>query len=195
VAAVLEARGWTCIDADLLGREAIETPEAKKAIVARFGDSVVLPGGGIDRKKIARIVFSDPKALAEQEAVVHPIALALLNERIASAEKAARETGTEPLVCVNAALLHRAAVIDRLDAVIEVRAPLILRLLRGLRRDGEGVRGALRRIARQSGFHRSLALQAKAAGLRVVRVCNAGSAHSLERAVDRALLTLSDGNH
>jgi dephospho-CoA kinase len=190
VAALLTARGWTCIDADKLGREAIETPEAKRAIVARFGNSVLRSDGSIDRKSIARIVFSDPKALADQEAIVHPIAVALMNERIAEAERAARESGTEPRVCVNAALLHRAEVIDKLDAVIEVRAPLILRVLRGIRRDGEGLDGALRRIARQSGFRRRLQVEAKAAGLRVFRLCNLGSPASLEGALDRILSVL-----
>lgn len=192
VATLLTARGWTCIDVDLLGREAIETPEAKQAILARFGKSVLRPDGHIDRKSIARIVFSDPKALADQEAIVHPIAVALMNERIAEAERIARESGTEPRVCVNAALLHRAEVIDKLDAIIEVRAPLILRVLRGIRRDGEGLSGALRRIARQSRFRRRLQMEAGAAGLRVFRLCNLGAPASLEGALDRILSVLRE---
>ena len=42
------------------------------AVIARFGDGVRAVDGGLDRPALARIVFSDPAALADLEAIVHP---------------------------------------------------------------------------------------------------------------------------
>jgi len=91
VAAILERLGWTCIDVDRLGHEAIDL--AREAIVARFGPGVLGRDGLVDRKAVASIVFADPAALADQEAIVHPIAIRLLDERIAAAESVARADG------------------------------------------------------------------------------------------------------
>ncbi len=194
VASILEARGWTCVDADLAGREAMLLPEVRGAIAARFGPGVLAPDGSPDRRAIAAVVFSDPAALADQEAIVHPAAIRLVNERIAAAEKAARGRGEEPRICVNAALLHRAGILGRLDAIIEVRAPVLIRLARGLRRDGEGPGGALRRLTRQRGFAAALRSAAAAESARagkapppMLGLRNAGSRRALEAAVARAL--------
>jgi dephospho-CoA kinase len=111
VAELLERRGWTCIDADALGHEAVDM--ARDEIVGRFGAAALGPGGRVDRRELARVVFADPDALADQEAIIHPIAIRLMEERIAAAEAAARAGGVEPLVCINAALLHRTGKIGR----------------------------------------------------------------------------------
>jgi len=195
--AILEARGWKCIDADLLGREAMRLPEAREAILRRFGPGVALPDGSLDRRAIAELVFSDPAALADQEAIVHPIAIRLIGERIAAAEAAARAEGRESLVCVNAALLHRSGMLARLDAVIEIRAPILIRLLRGMRRDGEGLGGALRRLTRQRGFAAALRSAAAAESARagkppppIIGLRNGRGGEVLEAAVLEALLAI-----
>jgi dephospho-CoA kinase len=185
VAGILEERGWTCIDVDALGHEAVEL--ARDEIVRRFGPGVLGPDGRVDRRALARIVFSDLSALADQEAMVHPIAIRLLDERIAAAEAEAASAGKEARICVNAALLHRSPQAARCDAIIEVRAPFALRLLRGMRRDGTGALAVLRRITRQSGFRAALRAAARAAGLRVLVLRNAGGRASLSGAVDGLL--------
>src|SRR5947208_1288285 len=67
------ARGVPCLDADTLahGVEAAGT-EATQAIAARFGPGVLDAAGAVDRKKLAPIVFADPAARRELEAIVHP---------------------------------------------------------------------------------------------------------------------------
>jgi dephospho-CoA kinase len=185
VASIIEAQGWTCIDVDKLGHEAMELE--KDAIVRRFGQAVVGPEGELDRRALAAIVFSDPAALADQEAIVHPAATALMNGRIAAAEEEAAASGREALVCVNAALLHRTGRVPSCDAVIEVRAPLLLRVLRGARRDGAGVAAALRRITRQKSFRAELRAQARETGRPVVVLRNCGGRAALARSVARAM--------
>jgi dephospho-CoA kinase len=186
VAALLAARGWACVDADAFGHEAVDM--ARDEIIRRFGAAALAADGGVDRRALARIVFSDPAALADQEAIIHPIAIRLMDERIAEAEAASRAAGVEARVCVNAALLHRAGIADRLDAILEVRAPLPIRVARGLRRDGATLPEVLRRITRQRGFRR--ALRAAAAGKPILVLRNCRSRAALERALERVLRLL-----
>ena len=126
---------------DRLGHEAVDV--ARDAIVDRFGPGVLGPDGRVDRKAVARIVFSDPAALADQEAIVHPIAIRLMEERVAAAESEAMAAGLESLICVNAALLYRTPQALRCEAIIEVRAPLLARIRRAKTRDGISAGGAL----------------------------------------------------
>ena len=172
VAAILEKKGWTCIDVDKLGHEAIDM--AADAIRERFGAAIMGRDGRIDRRALARIIFSDPAALADQEAIVHPIAVRLMEERIAAAVEAARASGIEPRVCVNAALLHRAAIIPSCDAIIEVRASLLVRVARGMKRDRAGLLATLRRISRQRFFRAALRSAARQAGRPIIVLRNGG---------------------
>lgn len=63
--------GATVIEADRVGHDVIEPGgEAFTGVAERWPD--VVDGGRIDRQSLARIVFADPDALAELEAVTHP---------------------------------------------------------------------------------------------------------------------------
>ena len=69
----LSALGAPVIDADALARNALAagTP-GLHAVVARFGAGVLHADGSLNRGSLARIVFSDPRARAALEAIVHP---------------------------------------------------------------------------------------------------------------------------
>ena len=72
VAARLAELGAVIIDADLLAREAVApgTP-GLAAVVARFGPQV-LANDQLNRAALAEIIFADPAARADLEAIVHP---------------------------------------------------------------------------------------------------------------------------
>ncbi len=79
VAALLKERGAVVIDADLMGHELLNVPGVRDRIVARFGASILAAAseevGGdstIDRKALGAIVFADPTARRDLEAIVHP---------------------------------------------------------------------------------------------------------------------------
>ncbi len=73
VAAHLAAQGAIVIDADQVARYVTGPGEpATAAIAVRFGDGLLGPDGELDRAALGRIVFSDPTALADLEAIVHP---------------------------------------------------------------------------------------------------------------------------
>ncbi|HTX74377.1 MAG TPA: dephospho-CoA kinase [Rectinemataceae bacterium] len=180
-AAILEKLGWLCIDVDRLGHEAID--RAQETIVARFGEGIIGPEGRIDRRALAAILFSDPAALAAQEAIIHPIAIELLDERIAAAQRAVEQSGGEARICINAALLYVAPQARRCDLILEIRAPLWIRLRRAKIRDGSGVLASLRRMLRQRGLWK----KRRSIGPAVQFISNRGSLEQFERRLRRAL--------
>jgi dephospho-CoA kinase len=71
---MLEHLGAYGIDADALGHRAIaKDAPGYKAVVDTFGKWILAPDGQVDRVKLARIVFTDPDALVQLEAIVHPL--------------------------------------------------------------------------------------------------------------------------
>lgn len=86
VSTALAHRGAEVIDADAIVRE-VQRPgtEVFDGIVARFGDDVVRPDGTLDRQAVADIVFADPAALADLNALVHPAVGAEIARRLEEA--------------------------------------------------------------------------------------------------------------
>jgi dephospho-CoA kinase len=73
VRARFEALGVPTIDSDLLARDAVATgTPGLAAVVQRFGDAVLAPVGSLARKKLGAIVFADPRARGDLEAIIHP---------------------------------------------------------------------------------------------------------------------------
>jgi dephospho-CoA kinase len=66
--------GALTIDADLMAQETyLPDNPAYEPILARFGSDLTFSDGQINRSKLGRIVFRDPAALAELEAIIHPL--------------------------------------------------------------------------------------------------------------------------
>ncbi len=73
VARMLEDRGAVVLDADGFARAAVVAGSpGLRSVVARFGRDILTADGELDRPKLASVVFADPKALADLEAIVHP---------------------------------------------------------------------------------------------------------------------------
>ncbi len=174
VAKILEERGFLEVDVDRLGHRALE--EAREAVAGRFGDEVVRSeDGGVDRRRLGEIVFRDPAALRDLEAIVHP-------RMVAMAERIIRENPGRNVV-LNAAILFPMGL-DRLcDAVVWVQAPWPVRLLRAMRRDRLPLPAAVRRIRAQ----RSLRPQPSSDSVDIYSVKNAGSLRRLESTVEGIL--------
>jgi dephospho-CoA kinase len=122
---MLEARGLPVLDVDKLGHKVLDIE--RDAVIARFGSSVRGPDGAVDRRRLGAMVFGKPEELAALEGIVHPAVNRLTDEWIS-------DRGGHPCV-LNAALLHKSSAFTRLDAVILVKAPVLIRLLRARKRD------------------------------------------------------------
>lgn len=90
-----ERRGVGVVDADHEARLVL-APEtaAVEAVYARFGPTLRRPNGELDRAALARIVFADPEALRDLEAIVHPA----VRPRIVAAMDAADAAGARAVV-------------------------------------------------------------------------------------------------
>jgi dephospho-CoA kinase len=139
VAKLLEKHGAVIIDADAIAREVVEPgTSGYDAVVSRFGADVVA-GGRLDRAALAKIVFNDPDALADLNAIVHP----LVGERVAELAASARP---DAVVVYDVPLLAEKGTREGFDAVIMVLAGPERRLerleLRGMDRSDAEARMA-----------------------------------------------------
>jgi dephospho-CoA kinase len=128
VAALLEKRGARIIDADQLAREVVQPGTGGlEAVVARFGGRVVSPDGRLDRAALAEIVFADPAARADLNAIVHP----LVRQR---ARKLMADAPPGTVIVYDVPLLVENKLADDFDAVVVVEAPFELRIARLIER-------------------------------------------------------------
>lgn len=71
---MLEHLGAYGIDADALAHRAIsQGAPGHRLVIKHFGDWILDDEGHIDRARLSKIVFSDPKALEKLEQIVHPL--------------------------------------------------------------------------------------------------------------------------
>jgi dephospho-CoA kinase len=74
VATMLAQRGAAIIDADALSRSLTAAGGlAMPAIRAQFGADMVAPDGAMDRQAMRQRAFTDPQALRQLEAIIHPL--------------------------------------------------------------------------------------------------------------------------
>jgi dephospho-CoA kinase len=86
VASLFAALGVPVIDTDQLAREVVEPGQPPlERLVERFGREILTPDGHLDRPALRHIVFSDPRARADLEALTHPAISAEVEARSAAA--------------------------------------------------------------------------------------------------------------
>jgi dephospho-CoA kinase len=173
VAHMLEKRGAIVFDADVLARQAV-APGSRgfDEVVERFGPNVLAPGGGLDREALASVVFTDPAARRDLEAIVHP------EVRRMFAEGCEEYRDSDRVVVFSAPLLVETGMHTAFDLLIVVSAPIATQIER-LMRERAMSEGAVRaRIDAQ------LPLEAKAEVADVI-VDNEGTIEDLEGQVER----------
>ena len=80
------ALGVPILDSDQIAREVVEPGQPPlEHLVERFGPSILTPDGHLDRPALRNLVFSDPKARADLEALTHPAIGAAMEARSAAA--------------------------------------------------------------------------------------------------------------
>jgi dephospho-CoA kinase len=134
--------GARVVDADQLARVAIERgSEGFDEVVLRFGEKI-MRDGDIDRKALAEIIFSDPQAKEDLEAIIHPRVRELF---------AAVVSDLQPgeVLIYEIPLLAESGSAKNFDLVITVEADLELRKER-LRKRGMFISEIERRIAAQA---------------------------------------------
>jgi dephospho-CoA kinase len=174
VAVLLAEKGAVVVDADAVTRDVQRsgTP-VFEAMVDRFGASIVASDGELDRAAVADIVFTDPEALADLNAIVHPAVGAEILRRMEALSH------TDEIVVLDVPLMvesRRAYPVAGL-IVVDVDPDVALRRLvehRGMRE--ADVRA---RMARQASRAERLARADKV-------IDNSGTLDDLRRRVDDA---------
>ena len=112
--------GAVIVDADLVAREVVEPGRpALATIVERFGVDVVAEGGTLNRAALAGIVFSDPDALQDLNAITHPAIAAAMAHQIADFRN------TDRTVIVDAALRFESLRVGMVGQIVVDVSPEI----------------------------------------------------------------------
>ncbi len=142
VGRLFAARGIPVIDADELLREVQAPGQPAHAEIAAAWPEAVAPDGGIDRKRLGKIVFADPAARKRLEALTHPRIQTLSRARTAALADAGHDLGI-----YEASLLVESGRDKELDGLIVVTASPATQIARVVARDGvreEDVRARMR---------------------------------------------------
>jgi len=121
--------GVPIIDTDQVARDVVEPGQPPlERLVERFGNSILTPDGHLDRPALRNIVFSDPKARADLEALTHPA--------IGAAVEARSAIAGGPYQILVLPLLVEKSLGSQLDRVLVVDCDEELQLKRLEVRDG-----------------------------------------------------------
>jgi len=126
VAEMFRRRGAKVIVGDQLGHEALGQPEIIAAVVQRWGRDLLEPDGTISRRRLAAIVFGDPKERRALEALVFP----WIERRIKEELAAARTCPKFRLIVLDAAVMLEAGWSQVCDWLVYVHAPRTVRIRR-----------------------------------------------------------------
>jgi dephospho-CoA kinase len=142
VSCILKELGVVVIDSDQAAREVLDTL-ALAEVTAAFGKEILTAQGKVDRKKLARIVFNNPEALARLNKIVHT----RLESEIVDRLEKLKKQGTE-VAAVELALISEAPWARKADFTWIVKAPREVILAR-LKKRGLSEEESLARIAAQ----------------------------------------------
>ncbi len=128
VAKVFATLGIPVFNADDEAKRIMQSStEIKTKLIEQFGTDIYNVHG-LDKEKLASIVFNDSFQLQLLNAIVHPVTIQ------AAKDWAAKQTS--PYVIKEAALIFESGAADGLFKVIGVTAPISIRIHRVMQRDG-----------------------------------------------------------
>ncbi len=117
--------------------------EAWRELVNHFGPQILDADGSINRRRLGRLVFTDPAALAALNKITHPRITRRIQERVARARQEGR------VVVVDAPLLIEAGMHRMVDEVWLVVVEPGVQVERVMRRDNLTYQEALSRLQSQ----------------------------------------------
>ena len=118
----------------------------RAALTVRFGPSILDGEGRVNRKALGGVVFGDPAALAELNAITHRFILAEIDRQAAGAEEQGRSA-----VAIDAIALIESGLGETCGAIVGILAPRELRIRRIMAREGISEDYARKRVEAQQG--------------------------------------------
>jgi dephospho-CoA kinase len=145
VAELLEEYGVPVVSADELSRVVVAPgSEGLRMVVEKFGTEILGEDGGLDRRRMASMVFRDPERRRELEAILHPRIRDRFEQVLDALEKAGHEVAVYEVP-----LLFERNLQGEMKAVILVTAPMSVRVARVRARDDVTETEVRARIAAQ----------------------------------------------
>ncbi len=142
---VLRELGGAVADCDGVYHELLRASvPMREELAARFGPEIFDENGDLRRKELGAIVFGDPDALADLNAITHRHIVSELERRIAQAEGEGR-----PAIALDAVALLESGAGTLCGTTIAVTAPEELRVGRIMAREGIGEDYARARVKAQ----------------------------------------------
>lgn len=118
VADAFGALGAAVIDSDRMAHAQLEQREVIDTLVDWWGDSILRPDGGIDRRAVASIVFEDAEQLRRLEGLLYPRMDEVRRRMMAELETNADVTA----IVLDTPKLYEAGLDSSCDAVVFVDA-------------------------------------------------------------------------
>ena len=129
-------------EADIEAKKLINTnSEIITGLIHLFGEGIYIPNKGVDRKKLANIIFNDDLQLAKVNELIHPV---VRNKY----RKWLKKQNTQ-YVIHEAAILFESGFYKMMDFTILVSAPESQRIERVLKREGTSENLVKERMAKQ----------------------------------------------
>lgn len=138
--------GARFIDADQVGRDVVEPGTAGlQQIVQYFGADILNPDGTMNRSQVADIVFNNPEALKQLNAIVHPH----IRSELLKAITAYKSKPDTQLLIIEAALLIETGLYELVDEVWLVTVNSETQIQRVIKRDAATKEQVSARLASQ----------------------------------------------
>lgn len=135
----MKAYGAEVCDADVVARKVVEPGKAALSEIAAEWD--VVHSGVLDRKALAKIVFTDENELHKLNGIVHKYVIEEIKSQIASCK--------EEIFVIDAIALFESGLADICDVTVAVIADRNIRCERIMTRDGLSREEAVMRINAQ----------------------------------------------
>ncbi|MDC2839850.1 dephospho-CoA kinase [Limosilactobacillus mucosae] len=145
ISSILKAVGWPVIDADLIARQ-IVMPGSKglEQIVNRFGPQMLNSDGTLDRKKLGKTVFDDPKKLSDLDKIEHPLIQEAIDSQLDEFKKQHL-----PVVVLDVPLLFETGMDEECDLTVLAVVDQATQLKRLMKRDQISKMDAVKKISSQ----------------------------------------------
>ena len=125
---MFEGLGITIVDADIIAREVVEpNSEGLNAIIAHFGEHILLPDGTLNRAALRTKIFTNHENKKWLNALLHPLIRAkILNDL---------NNATSPYVVLVAPLLFENNLDKYCDRTLLIDVPSCVQIARTAKRD------------------------------------------------------------
>lgn len=178
IARYLQEKKYPIIDTDQISRQLVQAKSpGLQALTQRFSRAILTVDDQLDRAKLGQIVFNDPEALQDLNAILHPL---IKDEMLGQIQ-----VSTSSIVFVEVPLLFEVGWQELFDQVWLAYCSLDQQLERLMKRDHLDCQQALKRIESQMSL-------ASKGSLADVIIDTSGSLDDLYQQVDLALQDLEN---